>query len=154
MTHGRTQRIESEIQRVLAALIAREVKDPRVGNVTVTAVSVAPDMGSARVFFTPFAALHPPAQVREGLTHAAGFLRGELGRRLGLRHAPRLEFVFDESVESAARLTRLIDRAVAGDREHGAAPGVSAPAAPESGPSSGESTAPPSGTPSGDHSRR
>ena len=154
MTHGRTQRIESEIQRVLAALIAREVKDPRVGNVTVTAVSVAPDMGSARVFFTPFAALHPPAQVREGLTHAAGFLRGELGRRLGLRHAPRLEFVFDESVESAARLTRLIDRAVAGDREHGAAPGASAPAAPESGPSSGESTAPPSGTPSGDHSRR
>jgi len=154
MTRGRTQRIESEIQRVLAALIAREVKDPRVGNVTVTAVSVAPDMGSARVFFTPFAALHPPAQVREGLTHAAGFLRGELGRRLGLRHAPRLEFVFDESVESAARLTRLIDRAVAGDREHGAAPGASAPAAPESGPSSGESTAPPSGTPSGDHSRR
>ena len=154
MTHGRTQRIESEIQRVLATLIAREVKDPRVGNVTVTAVRVAPDMGSARVFFTPFAALHPPAQVREGLTHAAGFLRGELGRRLGLRHAPRLEFVFDESVESAARLTRLIDRAVAGDREQGAAPGASAPAAPESGPSSGESTAPPSGTPSGDHSRR
>ncbi|HEV3182537.1 MAG TPA: 30S ribosome-binding factor RbfA [Steroidobacteraceae bacterium] len=146
MTHGRTQRIESEIQRVLAALIAREVKDPRVGNVTVTAVSVAPDMGSARVFFTPFAAQHPPAQVREGLTHAAGFLRGELGRRLGLRHAPRLEFVFDESVESAARLTHLIDRAVAGDREHSAA------AATEGG--AGESAAQPSGAQSGDHSRR
>ena len=116
MTHGRTQRIESEIQRVLAALIAREVKDPRVGNVTVTAVSVAPDMGSARVFFTPFAALHPAEEVRAGLTRAAGFLRGELGRRLGLRHAPRLEFVFDETVESAARLTHLIDRAVADDR--------------------------------------
>jgi ribosome-binding factor A len=144
MTHGRTQRIESEIQRVLAALIAREVKDPRVGNVTVTAVSVAPDMGSARVFFTPFAGLHPPAQVREGLTHAAGFLRGELGRRLGLRHAPRLEFVFDESVESAARLTHLIDSAVAGDREHAAAP--------EGGP--GDSAAQPSGAQSGDHSRR
>ena len=151
MTHGRTQRIESEIQRVLAALIAREVKDPRVGNVTVTAVSVAPDMGSARVFFTPFAALHPPAQVREGLTHAAGFLRGELGRRLGLRHAPRLEFVFDESVESAARLTSLIDRAVADDREHAAAP-AGATAAPEGG--SGASAAQPSGTHRGDHSRR
>jgi ribosome-binding factor A len=151
MTRGRTQRIESEIQRVLAALIAREVKDPRVGNVTVTAVSVAPDMGSARVFFTPFAALHPPAQVREGLTHAAGFLRGELGRRLGLRHAPRLEFVFDESVESAARLTHLIDSAVAGDREHAAAP-AGAKAAPEGG--SGASAAQPSGTHRGDHSRR
>jgi ribosome-binding factor A len=169
MTHGRTQRIESEIQRVLAALIAREVKDPRVGNVTVTAVHVAPDMGSARVFFTPFAALHPPAQVREGLTHAAGFLRGELGRRLGLRHAPRLEFVFDESVESAARLTHLIDNAVAGDREHAAAsqggPGDSAAqpsAAQPSGvqpsgaqPSGAQpSGAQPSGAQRGDHSRR
>jgi len=116
MAHGRTQRIESEIQRVLATLIAREVKDPRVGNVTVTAVSVAPDMGSARVFFTPFASRHSPDEVHAGLTRAAGFLRGELGRRLALRHAPRLEFVFDESVESAARLTHLIDQAVAEDR--------------------------------------
>jgi ribosome-binding factor A len=115
MAQPRTQRIESEIQRVLAALIAREVKDPRVGNVTITAVSVAADMGTARVFFTPFAASHPSEQVRSGLTRAAGFLRGELGRRLGLRHAPRLEFVFDESVEEAARLTGLIERAVAGD---------------------------------------
>ena len=121
MAHGRSQRIESEIQRVLAALIAREVKDPRVGNVTVTAVSMAPDMGSARVYFTPFAALHPPAEVRAGLTHAAGFLRGELGRRLGLRHAPRLDFVFDESVEAAAHLTHLIDQAVADDRAGAAA---------------------------------
>jgi ribosome-binding factor A len=116
MAQPRTQRIEAEIQRVLAALIAREVKDPRVGNVTVTAVSMAADKSSARIFFTPFASSNPPEQVRLGLTHAAGYLRGELGRRLGLRHAPRLEFVFDASVEGAERLTRLIDDAVAGDR--------------------------------------
>jgi len=116
MSQARNQRIESEIQRVLAGLIAREVKDPRVGNVTITGVAVAADMGSARIFFTPFAASNPPEQVRTGLTHAAGYLRGELGRRLGLRHAPRLEFVFDDTVEGAARLTRLIDEAVAGDR--------------------------------------
>jgi len=121
MSQARTQRIESEIQRVLAALIARELKDPRVGNITITAVSCAPDMGSARVFFTPFASPHSPQEVRVGLTHAAGFLRGELGRRLGLRHTPRLEFVFDDSVDSAARLTSLIDRAVAGDRTGSAA---------------------------------
>jgi len=131
--HGRTQRIESEIQRVLAALITREVKDPRVGNVTITAVSVAPDMGSARVFFTPFASLHPAEEVRAGLTRAAGFLRGELGRRLALRHAPRLEFVFDESVEGAAHLTHLIDQAVAGDRAAGADP--ENPAGPAAAPS-------------------
>ena len=116
MSEARSRRIESEIQRVLAALIAREVKDPRVGNVTITAVHVAADMGTARVYFTPFASREPPEQVRQGLTHAASFLRGELGRRLSLRHAPRLEFLFDDSVEGAARLTNLIDRAVASDR--------------------------------------
>jgi ribosome-binding factor A len=116
MSEARSRRIESEIQRVLAALIAREVKDPRVGNVTITAVKVAADMGTARIYFTPFASRAPSEQVRTGLTHAASFLRGELGRRLGLRHAPRLEFLVDESVEGAARLTSLIDRAVAADR--------------------------------------
>jgi len=122
MSQSRTQRIESEIQRVLATLIAREVKDPRVGNVTVTAVSCSPDMRNARVYFTPFAAQHAPEEVRAGLTHAAGFLRGELGRRLSLRYAPRLQFVFDETVEGASRLTSLIDRAIAGDRAGAAAP--------------------------------
>jgi ribosome-binding factor A len=121
MAQPRTQRIESEIQRVLSALVAREVKDPRVGNVTITQVSVAADMGSAKVFFTPFASSNPSEQVRQGLTRAAGFLRGEIGRRLGLRHRPRLEFVVDDSVAEAAHLTSLIDRAVAGDRAQAAA---------------------------------
>ena len=133
MTQPRNLRIESEIQRVLSALIAREVKDPRVGNVTITGVTVAKDKSAAKIFFTPFASMNPPEQVRTGLTHAAGYLRGELGRRLGLRHAPRLEFVFDDTVEGAERLTRLINGAVAGDRA----------AAPESGaePVAGEEPA-------------
>ena len=126
--NGRLRRIESELQRVLAELIAREVKDPRVGNVTITAVSLAADMGVAKVFYTPFPlrsafsehgawepSRHPPREVQDGLTRAAGFLRGEVGRRLGLRHAPRLEFVFDDTAEKAARLTGLIDRAVGKD---------------------------------------
>jgi ribosome-binding factor A len=121
MAQSRNQRIESEIQRVLAALIAREVKDPRVGNVTITAVTMLKDKSAAKIFFTPFASSNPPEQVRVGLTHAGGFLRGELGRRLGLRHAPRLEFVYDDTVEGAAHLTGLIEKAVAGDRAHGAA---------------------------------
>ncbi|MGB6604798.1 MAG: 30S ribosome-binding factor RbfA [Steroidobacteraceae bacterium] len=116
MSEARHRRIESEIQRALAGLIAREIKDPRVGNVTITAVSVAPDMATARVYFTPFAGRAPPEQVRSALTHAASFLRGELGRRLALRHAPRLSFVFDDGIAGAARLTSLIDRAVATDR--------------------------------------
>ncbi len=116
MSQARTQRIEAEIQRELATLIVRELKDPRVGNVTVTQVSVSRDMSTARVFFTPFAGQHSAAEAHAGLTHAAGFLRGEVGRRLKLRHAPRLEFLIDDSAENAARLTQLINRAVADDR--------------------------------------
>jgi ribosome-binding factor A len=103
------------MQRVLSEVIARGVKDPRVGNVTITAVVVAADMGTARVYFTPFASAERHEEVRVGLTHAGGFLRGEVGRRLRLRHAPRLEFIFDDTADKAARLTGLIDRAVKGD---------------------------------------
>jgi ribosome-binding factor A len=135
MAQSRNQRIESEIQRVLSALIAREVKDPRVGNVTITAVTMLKDKSAAKIFFTPFASTNPPEQVRVGLTHAGGFLRGELGRRLGLRHAPRLEFLYDDTVEGAAHLTGLIEKAVAGDRAHGAAePGAADDAVDADGP--------------------
>jgi len=112
---GRRARIEGEMQSALADLIRREVKDPRVGNVTITAVEVAQDLSTARVFFVPFAGSHDPQEVAEGLTRAGGFLRGAVGRRLGLRHAPHLSFVFDDTLDKAAALTSLIDRAVAGD---------------------------------------
>jgi ribosome-binding factor A len=120
----RRSRVGSEIQRVLATLIAREVKDPRIGNVTVTEVKVSPDLGEARVYFVPFAGAGSDAEIeatREGLSHAAGFLRGAVGRALGLRHAPRLQFVVDEQIDHAANLSRLIDTAVQGDREPTAA---------------------------------
>lgn len=113
---ARQQRIESEMQRVLAELIAREVRDPRVGHVTITAVEMLADMSAVRVLFVPFAAEHSVQEVRAGLTRAAGFLRGEIGRRLSLRHAPRLEFVYDESIERAQHLSELIESAVASDR--------------------------------------
>lgn len=99
------------MQRALAEVISREVKDPRVGSVTVTAVTVAPDLSEARVYFLPFAGTHPAAEVLAGLTRASGFLRGEIGRRLGLRHAPRLTFTVDEQFERAEKLTALIERA-------------------------------------------
>ncbi|MEZ5532840.1 MAG: 30S ribosome-binding factor RbfA [Steroidobacteraceae bacterium] len=113
---ARRERIEGEVQRVLSALVAREVRDPRVGNVTITAVQLAPDLSVARVYFLPFGAQHPADEVRAGLASAAGYLRGEVGRRLSLRHAPRLEFVVDRHLEEASQLTALIDRAVSGDR--------------------------------------
>jgi ribosome-binding factor A len=112
----RLGRIEGEMQRVLSTLVAREVRDPRVGNITLTSVSVAPDMSTARIWFVPFGDKHTPEQVSEGLNRASGFLRGELGRALQLRHAPKLEFIYDQQIENADKLTRLINGAVKSDQ--------------------------------------
>jgi len=113
----RLARIEGEMQRVLSTLVSREVRDPRVGNITLTSITIAPDMSSARVYFVPFGDKHTPEEVGEGLNRASGFLRGEVGRALALRHAPRLEFVYDKQIEHADHLTRLIDGAVKSDRK-------------------------------------
>lgn len=99
------------MQRVLAELIPRAVKDPRVGPVTITQVEMAADLGAARVFFVPFGRPGAHPQALEGLNAAAGFLRGEVGRALSLRHAPKLVFVADDSFDRAARLTDLISEA-------------------------------------------
>jgi ribosome-binding factor A len=103
--------MESQMQRVLAEMIPREVKDPRVGPVTITQVALVPDLSQAQVYFVPFgdASRHPDALA--GLNAAAGFLRGEVGRRVGMRHAPRLVFVADDSFDRAAQLTALISEA-------------------------------------------
>jgi ribosome-binding factor A len=103
--------MEAQMQRTLAELIPREVKDPRVGPVTVTQVKLAADLSLAQVFFVPFGMPGAYPDAAEGLRAAAGFLRGEVGRRVGLRHAPRLTFVVDDSFDKAAHLTALIDAA-------------------------------------------
>jgi ribosome-binding factor A len=108
---NRLQRIEAQMQRVLAELVSREVKDPRVGQVTITQVALAADMSHARVFFVPFGTAPASPDQLAGLQAASGFLRGETGRRVGLRHAPRLDFVRDDSFDRAAQLTALINAA-------------------------------------------
>jgi ribosome-binding factor A len=116
VSNARGARIASQMQRSLAALLRREVKDPRVGNITITAVDLNADRSVARVLFLPFAAGHSADEVLAGLRSASGFLRGEVARELKLRHAPRLEFEVDTNIEQAAHLTQLIDRAVKADR--------------------------------------
>ena len=120
------------MQRTLAALVPRAVKDPRVGNLTITAVALLEDLSAARVWFLPFGKTRAVDEQLAGLKSAAGFLRGELARQLGLRHAPRLEFLLDTTLEQAQSLTRLINAAVAADRAHegGAVPGHSVDAGP------------------------
>jgi ribosome-binding factor A len=108
---NRSFRIADQIQRDLSELIAREVKDPRVGLVTLQAVEVTPDYAHAKVFFSVLTG--DPAQAAEGLNQAAGFLRSALFKRLHIHTVPTLHFVFDRTPERAADLIALIAKAVA-----------------------------------------
>ena len=113
----RAQRVGDQIQRELAELLREEVKDPRVGPVTVTAVEVSADLSHAKIFFTHLAGAAQAAEAVAALQRTAGFLRSALSRRLGLYSVPQLHFAYDDSIESGMRLSQLIDDAVAADRK-------------------------------------
>jgi ribosome-binding factor A len=114
----RAQRVGDQIQRELADLLRVHLKDPRVGMVTVTAVDVSPDLALARVLFTHLAGAEHADTAVQALQHAAGYLRSELAHRLKLYSVPRLQFVYDSSIESGLKLSKLIDQAVEDDRKH------------------------------------
>lgn len=113
----RATRVADQIQRELAELVRTELKDPRVGMVTLTGVEVSPDLAHAKVFFSTFTA-EGRAETLAGLRHAAGFLRSQLGRRLSTHNIPELHFQFDPSMERGVQLSALIDRAVADRAAH------------------------------------
>jgi ribosome-binding factor A len=116
-TSQRAQRVADQLQRELMQLLRDEVKDPRVGRVTVTQVEVAADLGHAKIHFTHLAGQEHADEAVRALERAAGFLRSELAHRLSLYTVPQLHFVYDDSIESGMRLAQLIDAAVAQDRK-------------------------------------
>lgn len=120
MKPQRTHRVAEELAHELAQLLRSEVKDPRVGMVTVTGVEVTPDMAHAKVHFTHLAGREHADEAVKALARTAGYLRSQLAHRLKLYTVPQLRFVYDDSIESGMRLSRLIDDAVAEDRKHGA----------------------------------
>lgn len=108
---NRAFKVADQIQRDLATLIARELKDPRVGLVTIQGVEVSPDYAHAKVYFS---VLSGDVQAcADGLNQAAGFLRTGLFKRLHIHTVPTLHFVFDQTPERAADMNALIARAIA-----------------------------------------
>ncbi|MBS0430680.1 MAG: 30S ribosome-binding factor RbfA [Proteobacteria bacterium] len=103
-------KVADQIQRDLTELIARELKDPRVGMVTLQAVEVTPDYAHAKVFFSVL--VGDPLETQEALNQAAGFLRNGLFKRLHIHTVPTLHFVFDRTTERAADMNALIAKAV------------------------------------------
>jgi len=108
---GRPQKLGDLIQREVSELIRLEVRDPRVGMITITSVDVSPDMTHAKIYFTVLEK-DKLQDTLEGLKRSAGFLRAQLAKRVQMYTTPELRFVYDESVERGDRLSRLIDAAL------------------------------------------
>ena len=119
--YARTQRVADYLQRELAALIQHEVRDPRVGMVSVTGVDVSRDLGHARVYFTVMGSesTEDATESTEVLNKAAGFLRSQLSRDSNMRSVPQLRFYFDSSIGHGRDLEDLIRRAARADQELG-----------------------------------
>ena len=129
----RSRRLEEQIQRLLSELIRREVKDPRVGLITITAVEVSADLSHAKVYFLPFDSKREVEPVLRALRSAAGFLRQHLKKALAIRHVPELHFSVDESIERGSRISALINAAISEDVARSAARGDD-PTAADTGP--------------------
>ena len=118
--YSRAQRVGDQIQRELAVMIPREVKDPRLGFVTLTGVDVSRDLGHAKVYITLMNT--EDSEVIEDnlevLREAAGYLRMLLGKEIRIRSIPQLHFHYDDSVSRGAYMSSLIERAVASDRNN------------------------------------
>ena len=119
--YSRTQRVADHLQRELAALIQHEVRDPRLGMVSVTGVKVSRDMGHARIYFTVLGSdsSEDARESTEVLNKAAGFLRSQLSRDSSMRSVPQLRFYFDGSVGRGRHMEDLIRQATDADRELG-----------------------------------
>lgn len=117
--YSRALRIADQIQRDLAELIRNELKDKRVGMITITGVEVSQDYGHAKVYYTTLGSAEENFLTEKGLQHAAVFLRSQLSQRLRLRVVPLLHFIYDRSIEHGIHLSQLIDKAVEQDEQRG-----------------------------------
>jgi ribosome-binding factor A len=103
------RRVDEAVREVLGDAVSQDLKDPRVGFVTVTEVRTSPDLRHARVFISVFGTADEQAASLEGLSSAHGILQARIARELRLKHTPALEFALDDTAEKAARLEALIE---------------------------------------------
>lgn len=104
----RPERVEQFIKEELSQILQREVRDPRIGFVSVTDVEVSVDLRHARVFVSVLGDAEAKAATMDGLRSASGYIRRELGGRLQMRHTPDISFRLDDSIERGARVNKLL----------------------------------------------
>jgi ribosome-binding factor A len=110
MSTGRMRRVEEAVRAVLSDAIAKDLKDPRVGFVTITGVKTSPDLRYARVYFSVLGDEQARSESIDGLRSAQGFLQRRVAAQLTLKHAPALSFEYDGSVDRGMRISEILDR--------------------------------------------
>ena len=105
----RTERLAEEIREEVARIVGRELKDPRIGFVTITWVELTDDLRTARVNVGVLGGVGDREKTLAGLQKAAGFVRRELGKRIRVRHTPELIFQYDEGLDATDRVARLLE---------------------------------------------
>ncbi|PKI16058.1 30S ribosome-binding factor RbfA [Colwellia sp. 12G3] len=117
--YARTDRVGQQIQKEIATILMREIKDPRLSMTTVSAVEVTRDLAYAKIFVTFFNDNQDEIKASlEVLAEAEGYIRSLLGKRLRARIMPHLRFVYDSSMSEGVRMSALVDQAVASDKNH------------------------------------
>jgi ribosome-binding factor A len=117
MDAARARKLADRIQQVVAEMLERRIKDPRLGFVTVTDARITADLGDATVYYTVFGSEAERADTAAALESAKGIIRSEVGRQTGLRHTPSLTFVHDPLPDSARHMDDLFAVARAKDEE-------------------------------------
>jgi ribosome-binding factor A len=115
MATGRMRRVDEAVRAVLSDAITKDLKDPRIGFVTVTGVKTSPDLRHARVYVSVLGEEAKREATLDGLRSAHGFLQGQIAHELSLKHTPTLSFEYDESIDRGMRISELLDEVIEPD---------------------------------------
>jgi len=117
MTTSRMRRVNEAVREVLSGHIAEDLKDPRIGFVTVTGVETSPDLRHARVYVSVLGSNDERQAALDGLQSSAGFLQAKVGEELRMKRTPTLEFEYDDSIDRGMRISELLDKEASGEWE-------------------------------------
>ncbi len=109
MSRLRVQRMQEEMKKEVSQILRTELKDPRIGFITITDVEISSDLRNVKIFVSVYGSDEEKAKTMDGLESASGFIRSEIGKRIQLRYTPELSFKFDESIARGARIMKLLN---------------------------------------------
>jgi ribosome-binding factor A len=111
MRGKRSDKVGDQMRKEISEILLKELKDPRIGFVTITKVAVSADLRQAKVYYSVFGGEEEKADSLQGLESATGYIKRELGRRMRLKYMPEITFLFDDSLEYGAHIEELLQAA-------------------------------------------